>query len=47
MGRMTQVAAYDEFAGPRPDYFESYTWTDDFDLLDTFPSFLFFALEAG
>ncbi|MEV6640802.1 methyltransferase domain-containing protein [Amycolatopsis sp. NPDC051371] len=84
-------------AGPRPDYFESYTWTDefemhgetarmtfwnrplhamtdaftaagfrisvisephpvpearelfpdDFDLLDTFPSFLFFALEAG
>ncbi|MFJ7216607.1 class I SAM-dependent methyltransferase [Amycolatopsis sp. NPDC098790] len=83
--------------GPRPDYFESYTWTDefelhgqaarmtfwhkplhamtdaftaagfrisvvsephpvpearelfpgDFELLDTFPSFLFFALEAG
>ncbi|WP_086681754.1 class I SAM-dependent methyltransferase [Amycolatopsis pretoriensis] len=83
--------------GPRPDYFESYTWTDefelhgqtarmtfwhkplhamtdaftaagfrisvisephpmpearelfpdDFHLLDTFPSFLFFALEAG
>ncbi len=84
-------------AGPRPDYFASYTWTDefdlhgqvaqmtfwnkplhamtdaftaagfsisvlsephpvpearelfpdDFDVLDTFPSFLFFALEAG
>ena len=84
-------------AGPRPDYFEQYTWTDefemhgrtgrmtfwnrplhamtdaftaagfrisvigeprptpeardlfpdDFELLDTFPSFLFFILEAG